>query len=58
MTGDLVTSPGRRELEGFIDVNVALRHASGGMSKQCGNRQFGKSEVPGDAAECVPKCAA
>ena len=52
-TGDFLTGPRRGEFERLVDVDIALRHASGGVAQQGGDRQFGKSEVAGDAAECM-----
>jgi hypothetical protein len=49
--GNFLARPRRCELEGFVNVDIALGHSPGGVTQQGGDRQFGKSEVASDAAE-------
>src|SRR5260370_31100532 len=43
--------PRRGQLERFVDVDVALGHASRGVTQERGDRQLGEAEVTSDAAE-------
>ena len=51
-TRDFLTGPRHGELERLVDVDIALGDPCG-VTQQGGDRQFGKSEVTGDAAECM-----
>lgn len=47
--------PVGRHPERLVDMDVALRDASGGMPKQRGDRQFGKAKIARQAGEGVPQ---
>lgn len=54
--GDFLAGAGCGELQGLIDVNIALGHTLSGMAKEGPDRQFREAKIAGDATERVPQC--
>jgi len=52
---DFFAGPADSEFQRFIDMNVTLGNALGGVAEERPDREFGEAQISGDAAERMAK---